>query len=310
MVPVCMSGMVAAKLADVTPSEELPVLYSAADGIATITLNRPRVLNAMGGGLLEGLQDGLERAASDTSVRVLVLTGSGRGFCAGADLGSVGGSDERLTGAGALDEASGEADALDEAVPDEAALAAIGDNTAKGMDEVFHPIIRRLMGFPVPTVARINGVVAGAGIGLALGCDIAIAAHSASFVSTFGPRLGLVPDLGAGWQMARRIGRARSLGMALLGDKISARQAQDWGLIWDAVPDEELDTSVDAVAQRLRRSSPTALARTREVMDDAIGRSLDDQLDAEREHQRYLVPRNMIKAAEAFMTKQEPVFDR
>lgn len=285
-----------------------PVLYAVADGVATVTLNRPKVLNAMGGGLLEGLQASLEAAAADQSVRVLVLTGNGRGFCAGADLGTVSGGEDSITGAGSGGSSGGESTAAAEPTEDE--LAALGESTATNMDAVFHPIIRLLMTFPVPTVARINGVVAGAGIGLALGCDIAVAADSASFVSTFGPRLGLVPDLGAGWQMARRVGRARALGMALLGEKIPASQAADWGLVWQTVPDEELDAAVDVVTQRLRKTSATAMARTREVMDDAVGRGMNDQLEAERDHQRYLVPRNMVPAAKAFMNKVEPEFTR
>ena len=163
---------------------------------------------------------------------------------------------------------------------------------------------------PVPTVARINGVVAGGGLGLALGCDISIAAHSADFVSPFGSQLGIVPDMGASWQLPRLLGRARALGMALLGDRIPARQAAEWGLIWAAVPDAELDSRVLDAAQRLRRSSGAALARTRQIMDEASGRSLDAQLDTELEAQRVLIPRNMVKAAKAFLDKQEPDFER
>lgn len=273
------------------------VLESIEDGVATLTLNRPTVLNAMGGGILESLVAKLERIAADQSVRVLVLTGAGRGFCAGADLAESSSGPTTQAGEGAD-------------LTEEQKLEAMGDATAEGMDSIFHPAIKALMNFPVPTVARINGVAAGAGIGLALACDITVAAHSASFVSTFAPRLGLVPDLGAGWQMARRVGRARAMGMAMLGDKIRAEQAADWGLVWQAVPDEELDAAVAVVTDRLRKTSANAMVRTRELIDDAVGRGMDDQLDAERDHQRVLVPINMGPAAQAFIDKTEPEFNR
>lgn len=273
------------------------VLESIEDGVATLTLNRPNVLNAMGGGILESLVVKLEQIAADETVRVLVLTGAGRGFCAGADLAESSSGPTTQAGEGAD-------------LSEEQKLEAMGDATAEGMDSIFHPAIKALMNFPIPTVARINGVAAGAGIGLALACDITIAAHSASFVSTFAPRLGLVPDLGAGWQMARRVGRARAMGMAMLGDKIRAEQAADWGLVWQAVPDEELDAAVAVVTDRLRKTSANAMVRTRELIDDAVGRGMDDQLDAERDHQRVLVPINMGPAAQAFINKTEPEFDR
>ena len=156
------------------------VLYAVADGVATITLNRPDTLNAMNNALMGGISECIERVREDDSVRVVVLTGAGRGFCAGADLAAM-------------------AD-----TPPQAA-------SSQG-DDTFNDAIRAIDTCPVPTIARINGAAAGGGFGLALSCDITVAAQSAFFVATFGPRLGIVPDMGVTWNLPMRVGRARSLG--------------------------------------------------------------------------------------------------
>jgi 2-(1,2-epoxy-1,2-dihydrophenyl)acetyl-CoA isomerase len=182
------------------------------------------------------------------------------------------------------------------------------DAVERVMDGIFHPALRALVDCPVPTVARINGVAAGGGLGLALGCDVAIAAHSAIFVATFGPRLGIVPDFGTTWSLPRRIGRARAFGLAMLGEKIDARRAEEWGLIWKAVADEELDAEVKRVTDVLARTSPSAMTRIRRTIDEASDRSLSDQLDVEMAHQKELIPRNMKEAARAFLEKREPEF--
>ena len=253
------------------------VRYEAVDGVATITLDRPETLNAMNDALMTDLHDALLSIVADDEIRVAVLTGAGRGFCSGADL-------------------SGQ-------------TAADGDAIAQNMDDVFHPPIRLLSHLPVPTIARINGVAAGGGLGLALGCDIAIAARSARFVCTFGPRLGIVPDLGTTFHLAHLAGAARARAIAMLGDPISAEQAQEWGLIWAVVDDDELDTEVAAVAERLARTSPAAMARIRSSLVAAETNSLDGQLDVERDHQRQLIPHNMEEGATAFVEKREPRFD-
>jgi 2-(1,2-epoxy-1,2-dihydrophenyl)acetyl-CoA isomerase len=260
------------------------VLYGFRDGVATVTLNRPQTLNSMNDELMLGLDDALQRVEADDDVRVLVLTGAGRGFCSGADLS---GSDD---------------DADDDPV-------AAGDAAAAGMDDVFHPPIRRLANLPVPSIARVNGVAAGGGLGLALGCDIAVAARSARFVCTFGPRLGIVPDLGTTFHLPHRVGKARARGIAMLGDPISAEQALEWGLIWSVVDDDALDDTVAEIANRLARSSPEAMARIRQAFERAESSSLSEQLDLERDHQRELIPRNMGEGAAAFMEKREPEFD-
>jgi 2-(1,2-epoxy-1,2-dihydrophenyl)acetyl-CoA isomerase len=267
-------------------SDGRAVLYDLTDGVATITLNRPASLNSMNDDLMNGLDDGLRRVESDDAVRVLVLTGAGRGFCSGADLSSV--------------DADGD-EAQDPAVA--------GDIAAAGMDDVFHPPIRRLSELPVPSIAKVNGVAAGGGLGLALGCDITVAARSARFVCTFGPRLGIVPDLGTTFHLPHRVGKARARGIAMLGEPISAEEAVDWGMIWSVVDDEVLDDAVADLADRLARSSPEAMARIRSSLDLAETNTLSEQLDVERDHQRELIPRNMGEGAAAFMDKREPRFD-
>ena len=203
------------------------VLYDVRAGVATVTLNRPQSLNSMNDALMLGLDDALQRVEADDGVRVVVLTGAGRGFCSGADLSAVGDDQGR---------------------PDDPAAA--GDAAVAGMDDVFHPPIGRLAQLPVPSIARINGVAAGGGLGLALGCDIAVAARSARFVCTFGPRLGIVPDLGTTFHLPHRVGKARARGIAMLGDPISAEQAAAWGLIWSVVDDDALDGTVARAGAR------------------------------------------------------------
>ena len=259
-----------------TVSSSETVLYDAADGVATATLNRPDTLNAMNNELMDALREAVVRVQDDHSIRVLVVTGNGRGFCAGADLAQQAGGD-----------------------------AATGEGEGDG---VFIGAMRALADCPVPTVARVNGAAAGGGLGLALACDITIAARSAFFVATFGPRLGIVPDMGATWSIPRRVGRARALGMTLLGDRVSAEQAADWGLIWKVVDDDALDAEVAAVTQVLTRSSPATCTRIRQTIDAAHDNSFSEQLDLEMRHQAVLIPRNMRTGAQAFMDKREPAF--
>lgn len=245
------------------------VRFEVVDEVATITLDRPGSLNAMNQELLDALVASLRRVEDDGSIRVVVLTGAGRGFCSGADL----------------------AQDWDE-------MPAAADTA-----------IRALGRLPVPTIARIQGVAAGGGMGLALSCDLSIAARSASFVCTFGPRLGLVPDMGTTWHLPRRVGRARALGIAMLGGRVSAQQAADWGLIWDVVDDADLDASVAAAADLLKRASPDAMERIRASIDAATSTTFEQQLDLERAHAKVLIPRNMAEGAAAFAERREPNFD-
>ena len=260
------------------------VSFSVDADVATVTLNRPETLNSMNDEFMNDISEAFGMVAADESVRAVILTGSGRGFCSGADLRAA-------------------ADGAEDIDPQ-----AQGDATTDSMDNVFHPAIRAVAESPVPTVARINGVAAGGGIGLALSCDIAIAARSAFFVATFGPRLGIVPDLGTTWQLPMRVGRARALGMSLLGERVTADQAAEWGLVWRTVDDADLDAAVAQVVDVLRRGSPAAMARIRSAVDGAMQRDLADQLDVEMGHQAVLIPRNMSHGAEAFLAKTDPSF--
>ena len=248
------------------------VLLNQEDGVATITLNRPEFMNAMTNELMRGISQALEVVRSNEDIRVVILTGNGRGFCAGADLVQAAEPKKPATGA-----------------------------SKQGDD--FNAALRALMDCPVPTIARINGPAAGGGFGLALACDITVAAHSAFFVATFGPNLGIVPDMGATWSIPLRVGRARALGITLLGDRVSAEQALQWGMIWDAVEDSALDTRVAEIAAVLKRSSPSAVTRTRQTIDAAIHNTFSDQLDLEMTHQAVLIPKNMQAGAKAFLAK-------
>ena len=232
-----------------------------------------------------GISDSLAKVSEDKSIRVVVLTGTGRGFCAGADLAQV-----------------AEPPAEEEKPADNTS----GSNEGSG--DTFNTAMRDLMNCPVPTIARVNGPAAGGGFGLALACDISVACQSAFFVATFGPNLGIVPDMGATWSIPLRVGRARALGITLLGDRITADQAQEWGLIWRAVADDQLDDEVAKIAAVLKRSSPGTVTRIRQTIDAAVHNNFSDQLDLEMEHQAVLIPRNMKDGAIAFLEMREPEF--
>lgn len=270
--------------------QEHPVLFHAADGVATITLNRPETLNAMNNDLMQGITDSLKTVERDHSIRAVIITGQGRGFCAGADL--VGVANPKSAPSIRTNESKD--------TPDR--------KTDQEGDDTFNTAMRELMNCPVPTIARINGPAAGGGFGLALACDVTIAGHSAFFVATFGPKLGIVPDMGATWNIPRRVGRARALGLTLLGTRLSAADAESWGLIWQSVPDDNLDQAVADVVAILKRSSPATATRIRQTIDAALDNDFSDQLDLEMTHQAVLIPRNMQAGARAFLAKKEPTF--
>lgn len=231
----------------------------------------------MNDALMNGISDAVRQIESDTSIRVVILTGQGRGFCAGADLAAAAQPSEKF-------------------------------GPTDSTEDQFNPAMRALYDCPVPTIAQINGAAAGGGLGLALACDIAIAAKSAFFVATFGPKLGIVPDLGTTWNLPRKIGRSRALGMSLLGDRISAEQALEWGMIWDVVEDDQLGSAVAKAAELLSHTSPEAMTRIRRCIDAAVDNTFSEQLDLEMEHQSVLIPQNMTEGAKAFMEKRAPHF--
>jgi 2-(1,2-epoxy-1,2-dihydrophenyl)acetyl-CoA isomerase len=246
--------------------------YGVEGDVAILTLNRPERLNAFNNALVIDALAGLDQAAKDPAVKAVIITGEGRGFCAGADLAGL--------------------------VP-----SAEGINAA--MRDLYNPLILAIDRFPKPTVSAINGVAAGAGVGLALATDIQVAARSASFVLTFGPQLGLVPDLGVTWFLPRAIGRARSRALALLGDKLTAEKACEWGLIWQVVDDAECLATARILAGRLAKGSAETFVEIRRLLDAAETRELDAQLDDERETQVGLITRPAFAAGVAnFLAKR------
>ena len=262
---------------------EETVRFETRGAVALVTLNRPQSLNSFTRQMHRDLWVALERVEADKAIRALVLTGAGRGFCAGLDLSE-------------LDLAPG---------PNLAERA----NPGPVIEEAFNPTVRKLQALRVPTVAAVNGVAAGAGASLALTCDLAIAAPGASFVQAFS-KIGLIPDAGGSWFLVKRLGLARALGCAMLGDKLSARDAKEQGLIWDVAAEGE--DCVDAamkVAQRLAVLPTKALVATRQLLRAAASRDLDAQLDAERDTQSALGrTHDYIEGVTAFLAKRPANF--
>lgn len=251
------------------------IAVSTGDGIARITLNRPDRLNSFTRAMHAELRDALGKLGE---ARVLVLTGSGRGFCAGQDL------NDRAV-------APGEAVDLGETVEDS-----------------WNPLIRSLAALPQPVIARVNGVAAGAGANIALACDIVVAARSAKFIQSFSA-LGLVPDSGGSWHLPRLVGQARALGLALTGEPLPAEQAAEWGLIWKAVDDEQLDAEVDRIAAKLATLPPLGLSAIKQIVRQSWNRTLDEELDLQRDEMRRLgFTHDYREGVAAFLEKRTPVF--
>jgi 2-(1,2-epoxy-1,2-dihydrophenyl)acetyl-CoA isomerase len=254
------------------------ILYDVAGPIARLTLNRPERLNSFNAAMHAEVRDALGRVAAE-GVRVLVLTGAGRGFCAGQDLG-----ERQVAAAGAR--------------PD------LGESIERN----YKPLVLALAGLPVPTLAAVNGVAAGAGASLALACDLVVASKSASFIQAFS-RLGLVPDSGATWFLPRLVGSARARGLAMLGERLPAEQAAAWGLIWRCVEDAEFQGFVERLAGELAAAPTRGLVRTRAAMQAAATRTLAEQLDVERDFQRELgQTEDYAEGVAAFAAKRAPRF--
>jgi 2-(1,2-epoxy-1,2-dihydrophenyl)acetyl-CoA isomerase len=224
--------------------EARTVRLDVAAGIARITLDRPDKLNAFTRTMHAHLRDAFDRVETDDSIRAVVLAGAGRGFCAGQDLADLSFEPGNMTDLGQL------------------------------IDENFNPLIRRMRALPKPIVARVAGIAAGAGASLALACDIVIAARSASFLQAF-VNIGLVPDSGSTWLLPQRIGHARAMGLAMLGERLTAERAEQWGLIWKCVDDDALDAEVETLAGRLAAMPTRALAAIKHATDAAQTNTLD-----------------------------------
>jgi 2-(1,2-epoxy-1,2-dihydrophenyl)acetyl-CoA isomerase len=256
------------------------VLVADAGPVRILTLNRPAALNSFTGAMHAKLREALDAAAADVRVRALILTGAGRGFCAGQDLNDPGmapGADDKVD-IGAVIEAN------------------------------YKPLAQRIQAMPVPVIAAVNGVAAGAGANLALGCDLVVAARSASFIQAFS-KIGLIPDCGGTWLLPRLLGRGRALGLALTGEKLPADEAARLGLIWQCVDDSALMDTCMALATRLAAMPVKALAATRQALDAASQMSLDQALDLEARMQRELGRQDdFAEGVAAFQQKRPPQF--
>jgi 2-(1,2-epoxy-1,2-dihydrophenyl)acetyl-CoA isomerase len=254
------------------------ILFEITDGVARLTFNRPDRLNSFNTTMHAEVREALGRIGS-SDARVLVITGAGRGFCAGQDL-------------------------SDRAVAPGGAAVDLGESIEKN----YKPLVLALRSLSVPIIAAVNGVAAGAGANIALACDLVIAARSASFVQAFS-KLGLVPDSGGTWSLPRLIGNARAIGLTLLGDKLPAEQAAQWGLIWRCVEDAELTAVVNGLATQLAGAPTRGLARTKQAIYEGWGRTLEQQLDIERDYQRELgYSADYAEGVAAFMEKRPPRF--
>jgi len=244
--------------------------------LATLTLNAPDKLNAVSRKMIAEIKQAWEEIAADGSVRAVLLTGIGRGFCAGADL-----SD-----------------------PDRKNDA----DSGSALDKFFNPVIRTMRSLPKPIVAAVNGVAAGVGMSFALASDIAIAAKSASFLQAFA-RIGLLPDGGSTWFLPRLVGEQRARALAMLAPQISAEQAKQWGLIWDVVEDAALMPTATELAQRLANGPTQSLARIKDAMNRAAQNDLGQQLDIERDFQRELGrTEDFREGVTAFLAKRKAEF--
>ena len=259
------------------------VLVAQAGAVRTITLNRPKALNSFTGEMHAELAQALADAEADSGVRCLVLTGAGRAFCAGQDL-------------------------ADPAVAPNLAPGAAPTDVGDVVDRYYRPLALRLRAMPVPVIAAVNGVAAGAGASIALGCDIVVAARSASFLQAFS-KIGLVPDAGGTWLLPRLVGRANALGLAMTGDRLTAEAAQQMGLIWKCVDDAVFADEVRALADKLAAMPTQALVATRAAVDAASQMNLADALTLEGQWQsRLSASHDYLEGVAAFLAKRPAVF--
>jgi len=255
------------------------LLFEHGDGRATLTLNRPERLNSITEQMHAELHDALKRVQGNPAIHCLVLTGAGRAFCSGQDL------SERV-------------------FADEGSPPDLGES----LEKRYNPLILTLRTLEVPVVCAVNGVAAGAGCNLALAGDIVLAARSASFVQS-SSKLGLVPDAGGTWILPRLIGHARARGLAMLGEPLSADQAQAWGMIWQSIDDACLVTETDALARQLAERPARGLALSKRAFNASAANTLQQQLDLERDLQQ-LAGReaDYREAVSAFLDKRTPRF--
>lgn len=258
---------------------EAAILIERDKGVARLTLYRPDRLNSFTAAMHEELAAALADVADDPHVRAVLLTGAGRGFCAGQDLG-------------------------DRAVAPGGEAVDLGDS----VERYYAPLIRRLATIPKPVVCAVNGVAAGAGANIALACDIVVAARSAKFIQSFA-NIGLIPDSGGTWVLPRLIGQARALGLALTGEPIGAEKAAEWGMIWKCVDDELLLEEASALASKFAQGPTRGLAATKRLIRQSSLQTLADELDLERDAMRELgASADYQEGVAAFLAKRPSVF--
>lgn len=255
------------------------IKFQIENGIAVLTLNRPDKLNSFTQAMHLEVRSALATVKTDPTVRVLLLTGAGRGFCAGQDL------SDRAVEPGAQ-----------------------GVDLGHSVETYYAPLVLTLRELPMPVICAVNGVAAGAGANLALACDIVLAGKSASFVEVF-CKLGLIPDTGGTWHLPRLIGHARAMGMAMLGEKLSADMAEQWGLIWKCLPDEALMDQAMAMAAHFAAAPTKGLAFTKKALQASYTNTLPEQLKLEGEMMRELgYSKDYREGVAAFMAKRAPHF--
>ena len=255
-----------------------PVLVSLDSGVLRVTLNRPEKLNAFNPAVHEGLAGAMTRAESDTAVRCVLVTGAGRGFCAGADLNQRDMKSDKPIDLGS------------------------------GLEAWYNPLVKRMRALPKPIICAVNGVAAGAGANFALACDIVLAARSASFIQAF-VKIGLVPDCGGSYFLPRLAGTQRAMALAMTGERLSAEDAERYGVIWKCVDDAELGPEAEKLARALASGPTRSLGLIKKAMYASAGNTLDAQLDLERDLQREIGKgADYREGVSAFLEKRKPAF--
>jgi 2-(1,2-epoxy-1,2-dihydrophenyl)acetyl-CoA isomerase len=253
--------------------------YSVSNNVATLTLNRPEALNSFTAQMHQEVRSVMDTVREDPDIRCLLITGAGRGFCAGQDLN-------------------------DRAVQSDQAAPDLGVSVEKN----YNPLIRSLFALEKPVICAVNGVAAGAGASIALACDIVLAARSASFIQSFS-KIGLVPDSGGTWSLPRALGLPRAKALALLGNKISAQKAEQWGMIWQCVDDENLLSEATQLANHLASQPTLGLGKIKKLLNESFSNPLHHQLELERESMRELgYSHDYKEGVAAFMEKRIPNF--
>ena len=255
------------------------IIAEEKNGVGYLTFNRPKALNSFNIDMRREVAEVLNLWTKNPDVRCVVISGEGRGFCAGQDLG-------------------------DRVVDPNAEAPDLGYS----IETYYNPLIKTIVNMPKPVICAVNGVAAGAGANIALACDLVIAAKSANFVQAF-CRLGLVPDSAGTWFLPRAVGHARAMGLALLGDKLPAETAKEWGMIWDVVEDAELKTKVTELAERLAKQPTFGLSLIKKAIHQSSNNTFDEQMLLERDLQRIAGrSEDYREGVQAFMNKREPNF--